>query len=385
MNILLIAHERNLGGASKSLVTLADELQRRGNKVVVIVPFKNGQVYKKLKELNILTYKIFFGWWMMPEYWSMPLKVAFRILDFFKFIPAGRIAKIAEKEEIQVIHSNSSAIDVGAIAAKKAGIPHVWHFREFGDADYQLEFLKGRKKSCDFIENSGSKVIFISKALRNHYKDDISDKISQVIYNGISPEFIVEKNYEQEIQKPIFLIAGNLHRNKGQNIALKAAKILQDRGITNFELWIAGQPSAMKDSQKYEIELKNYSKENLKDCCKFLGFVSNMKELRKKTDVELVCSNKEAFGRVTVEAMLAGNPVIGTDSGANIELIEDKCTGRLVENGNEADMADKMQWFIEDTSRISECGKNALGCARKKFLSSKNTENIECLYKELIV
>ncbi len=38
-----------------------------------------------------------------------------------------------------------------------------------------------------------------------------------------------------------------------------------------------------------------------------------MKELR-KTDVELVCSKGEAFGRVTIEAMMAGNPVIGSDT-----------------------------------------------------------------------
>ena len=73
MNILFVAHERNLGGASKSLVTLAYELQKQGNKVVVVVPFKSGQVYAKLRELQIPVYKVFFGWWMMPSYWTFIL------------------------------------------------------------------------------------------------------------------------------------------------------------------------------------------------------------------------------------------------------------------------------------------------------------------------
>ena len=38
----------------------------------------------------------------------------------------------------------------------------------------------------------------------------------------------------------------------------------------------------------------------------------------------MVCSNREAFGRVTVEAMFAGNPVLAADSGANTELVQDK-------------------------------------------------------------
>ena len=58
MNILFVAHERNLGGASKSLVTLAEEMQKKGNKVVVVLPFKSGQVYSKLKCSGIPVYKI---------------------------------------------------------------------------------------------------------------------------------------------------------------------------------------------------------------------------------------------------------------------------------------------------------------------------------------
>lgn len=384
MNILLVAHERNLGGASKSLVTLADELQKKGNKVVVVVPFKSGQVYAKLKELQIPVYKIFFGWWMMPSYWNPVLKLAFRCLDALKQIPVARIAKLAKKENIQVIHSNSSVIDVGAWAARKAGLAHVWHFREFGDADYQLEFLKGREKSCRFVEESESRVIFISRNLREYYNKDIPDRICQIIYNGISADFLVEKNGRDKITKPVFLIAGNLHRNKGQNTALEAAKILLERGISDFELWVAGQASAMSDSKQFEEELRGFAESNLQGCCKFLGFVSDMKKLRTEADVELVCSNREAFGRVTVEAMMASNPVIGTDTGANPELITDKKNGRLFSNGDAADLAEKMQWYIEEPSRIGECGKEAYAFAKENFLSERNTEALENVYKELI-
>ena len=384
MNIMLVAHERNLGGASKSLVTLANELQQKGNKVVVVVPFKSGQVYNKLKELGVPVYKIFFGWWMMPSYWNFLLKWAFRFLYATEKIPAARIAKLARKEKIQVIHSNSSAIDVGAIAAQKAGLPHVWHFREFGDADYQLEYLKGRKKSCQYVTEHGGKIVFISKNLRDYYKEEISDRVCQVIYNGISEEFLAEKDYGSSDSKVHFLIAGNLHRNKGQNTALAASQILMERGVNNFELWIAGQASAMSDSKKFEAELKEFAEKNLQGCCKFLGFVSDMKGLRQKTDVELVCSNREAFGRVTVEAMMAGNPVIGTDTGANPELIEDGKNGKLFRNGDATDLADKMQWFIEETSHIRECGVTAYSFAKGTFLSANNTANLEKVYKEVI-
>ncbi|MDE6625209.1 MAG: glycosyltransferase family 4 protein [Lachnospiraceae bacterium] len=382
MNILLVAHERNLGGASKSLVTLADELRKKGNKVVVVIPFKAGQVYAKLKELQIPVHKIFFGWWMMPSYWNPILKCAFRMLYATERIPAVRIARLARKENIQIIHSNSSAIDVGALAAEMAKLPHVWHFREFGDMDYQLEYLKGRKKSCQFVSQVKGKAVFISNNLRDYYREEIADEECTVIYNGISEDFLCPKEYKKNTSKVVFLISGNLHRNKGQDTALKAVKILKDKGFDRFELWIAGQASAMSDSKKYEQELREFADHNLKDYCRFLGFVSDMKELRKKTDIELVCSNREAFGRVTVEAMMSGNPVIGTDTGANPELIEDHKNGRLFQNGNAQDLAEKMQWFLENPEYIEKCGREAYTFSNR-FLSSVNTENIDRLYREL--
>ncbi len=319
----------------------------------------------------------------MPSYWNWALKLAFRVLYATETIPALRIAKIAEKEQIQIIHSNSSAIDVGALAARKAGLPHVWHFREFGDADFQLEYLKGRVKSCQFVRNTNGKVVFISKNLRNYYNAEIADEHCRVIYNGIPEEFLYQKRYASSRSRVIFLIAGNLHRNKRQDLALRAAEILKKKNYDNFELWIAGGASAMRDSQKYEKELREFADHNLKEGCRFLGFVSDMSKLRRETDIELVCSNREAFGRVTVEAMMAGNPVIGTDTGANPELIEDQKAGRLFHNGDAEDLADKMRWFLDDPEYIEICGREAYSFARKKFLSGTNTENIEKLYREV--
>lgn len=282
MNILLVAHERNLGGATKSLATLAKELQENGNSVIVVVPLKAGQAYAELVKLQIPVFRIFFGWWMIPSYWNPFLKLAFRLLHLMEVLPAARIARLARRKDIQVIHSNSSVIDIGAIAAGMAQIPHIWHFREFGDVDYRLEYLEGMEKSYRFISKVGGQIVFISKSLREHYKKNISDDMCTVIYNGISNEFLYEKTYKTKYQKVIFLISGNFHRNKGQSIALRAAKVLKDKGFENFELWVAGQIAATSDSHKYEKELRMYAKEHLEGVCRFLGYISDMKELRKK-------------------------------------------------------------------------------------------------------
>ena len=159
---------------------------------------------------------------------------------------------------------------------------------------------------------------------------------------------------------------------------------MRDKGYDNFELWIAGRASAMSDSKKYEEELHEYAKEYLQGNYKFLGFVSDMSEVRKQADIEMVCSNREAFGRVTVEAMFAGNPVLAADSGANTELVQDKKNGRIYKNKDLVDLAEKMQWFIDEPTNIAICGRNAYLYAKENFLSCLNTQNVMEVYENLL-
>ena len=43
-----------------------------------------------------------------------------------------------------------------------------------------------------------------------------------------------------------------------------------------------------------------------------------------------------------------------------------------------------MQWFVENTERIGNCGENAYIFARDNFQASGNTKNIENLYQKVI-
>lgn len=387
MNILFIAHERNLGGASKSLVTLASELQQRGHQITVILPVRFGQVFPKLKQNGISVKIIFFGWWMCPQNWNGIIKLAFRFLHGMEWIAVRRIKAYAKKHNIQLIHSNSSAIDVGALAAYKAGIPHVWHFREFGDLDYNLEYMLGRTRSCQIMNQISDCMVFISQSLYQYYMASLEREKCRVIYNGIAGEYLFRK-YESALpemkRKVDFLIAGNLHRNKKQNVAIEAAKILRQRGYDDFRLLIAGAAANLEDSRKYEWELKEQAQPLIPQYIEFLGSVKDMPSLRRETDVELVCSTREAFGRVTVEAMMSSNPVIASDTGANPELVIEGKNGLLFKEGDASSLADQMECFLKDRKLLLNMGICAYDYAKDLFTSERNTLNIESLYQEIL-
>ena len=383
LNIMYIAHERKMGGASLCLLTLAKEMKEKGHHVCVVVPFMRSPIAEKLRESGIKTIGIFFGWWMMPSYWGGLFKLAFRMLYMMEEIAVWRISHYIRKKKIDIVHSNSSVIDVGSKAAARSGVSHVWHFREFGDLDYRLMFLKGRRKSIQYLNDSNDINIFISMCLREHYGELRDGKRNRVIYDGVSDDYL---NLRQDdlVGEPTFLIAGNLQRNKRQDIVLKAVKLLKDKWITNFKVIIAGGIASTRDSQKYAKELEIFIMQNDLDNVQLVGFVSDMNALRRKSDVEIVASTMEAFGRVTVEAMLSGNPVLAADSGANGELIEDGRTGWLFETGNVYALADKMFMVIENKSAIRSIGKNAFNVASLNYLSHRNTQEIEKIYGEIL-
>lgn len=389
MNILYVAHERNLGGASKSLVTMVSDMERRGHTVTVVVPFRSGQVFRALKEQGIFVKKIFFGWWMMPKAWNPLLKFLFRVLYLTEPVAARRIASLARKRQAKLIHSNSSAIDVGARAAKMCGLPHVWHFREFGDLDYRLIYLLGKRESARRAINVPGKIVFISKCLRQYYEQEIPDAHSTVIYNGISEKLFCEKYPDGRADRlgcgtVTFLIAGNFHEGKHQELAIEACRILCEQGFSGVRLTVAGAASALKSSKAFEERLKAEALKLPEGTVTFTGYVSDMAALRKQTDVELVCSGMEAFGRVTAEAMLSSNPVIGADSGATPELIVHGKNGFLFESGSAEALADRMRYFLEHPQEIARMGVEAYRGAKECFTARHNTDAVERLYAALL-
>lgn len=384
LKILYVAHERKLGGATISLLALISEMRRRGCEITVIVPTPWCPIAKKLKEMKIRVIPIFYAWWQMPADWNIFFKVCFRLLYSFEKIQTFYIYRLLKKDGIDIVHSNSSVIDFGARIAYRLQCKHVWHFREYGDADYNLEYMFDERKIFAAVNKLTDKVIFISKDLYNYYKDKVDEEISQVIYNGISQEYIYLRDYTRANKKTVFLIAGNLHRNKQQMLVLDAVHRLKNKKITNFELWIAGSSSSMADSREYENELNEYIIKNKLQNVTMLGHVSDMKGLRKKADIEIVSSSREAFGRVTVEAMFCGMPVIGSNSGANPEIIKSGFNGLLFEKGNAEQLSQRMLFFLDHLNEIERMGNNAFNFSQERFLATKNASEIFDLYVSLM-
>jgi glycosyltransferase involved in cell wall biosynthesis len=105
-----------------------------------------------------------------------------------------------------------------------------------------------------------------------------------------------------------------------------------------------------------------------------------------KADVVLMCSRWEAFGRATVEAMLAGKPVIGTaNSGGTAELIQDGITGLLYKAGDHDELANKIQFLYENPQEKLKLGAAARLWATGRFTQERYAKETFTLLSEVLM
>ena len=380
MNILYIVHDNKKGGAALSFLEMISQIRSQHN-VIVLTPHKNGFVPQKLDEMKILHSNAHYFWWEI-EVSANPIaaivrKMIYKLLNGWNRIEAKRWRKRIRRMKIDLIHSNSSVIDFGALLSKETRVPHVWHLREYGKhLNFTCVVSKAKyKKEMNLYATS---YIAISDSIKEKFATIVdANKISR-IYNGVSEKFCFEKDFSRKREEEIkFLISGNYSQAKGQTDAVRAVIELRKQGIQQFKLYLAGSGDFAEPRRLVE-------KHQLQDFVVFCGCVDNMVDLRKKTDVEIVATKFEAFGRVTIEAMRMSNPVIGTNTGGTPELITEGRNGFLFEYGNYMQLADYMKKYIMDRNLITRMGQNAYQDMHGTFTPEENAQQILALYEQII-
>lgn len=381
MNILFIAHESRLGGANLSMLGMIDELAGK-HQISVVVPIKRGFVVDELHKRNIPVYYRHSFWWMLASAASpgktFLKKTIYRVLCCNNYLCALSLKRVVRKRKIDIIHTNSSVINTGGILSRMTGVPHVWHIREFAIKGLGFFSVWDYRKLCAFIDSHSDRVVTISKAIAQEFHDEISPDKLEVVYNGVSDKNIRHKSGVKESGGRVeYLISGRNNPEKGLDEAIRAVGILVKEGYRNLHLSMAGTEAADNLEQLItECQVRDY--------VSYLGMVKDMPALRQKMDIELVCSVCEGFGRVTAEALMSSNPVIGADTGGTPELIRDGENGYLYHRGDVNDLAQKMRIFLDYPEKIRALGDNGFAWSTRMFTQERNAREIEAVYAEVL-
>ena len=369
----------NRDGATLSMYNIIDELLRRGVEVVVVLPNKN-HLEERLQDTRIdFVHVPMFSMRMTMDKLTPASRIKFGVKYVYNQSCVNKIAKILKNKNVDCIHINGLDSSVGAKVAQKLNIPYVWHIRAFIEEDLGKK-LCGQKETYKLAAKSDA-VIGISKDIQKKFETVFSRPVT-VVYNGIPREkYDIPDHRILENEEIRLLLAGRISEQKGQMIAIKAVEILKKEGRHACHLTLVGQG----ETREYLASVNDYiSGHGLQDVVTVMDHTDDLLQLRGANDIGLTCSQREAFGRVTVENMMAGMLAIGADSGGTPEIITDGVDGLLYKVDDENSLADMIRKAAEDRPAAKAIAAKGYETSIDRFSIERVVDEVTSLYSKVI-
>lgn len=377
-NILFIASDNSkISGAFLCMVKLCELLKKNHDCNVIVVLPGIGDGKPLLDEIGVKTYMVKSCTWAVPNEWSKFLTLKFGMKMWLYNIPAKkRIRDIIRQEKIDIVHMNTTWTYVGAKVALKEHVKLVWHLREALEED-QNRHIIFKNKGYNLIKKADT-IITVSDFIYSKYKNIIGPNLVK-IYEGLdeSDFYNIKDIFINSVIN--ILSIGLIVPKKGQWQVIEACNYLKEQGFINFKVNIVG-----RGANEYINELKDKVKEyGLNEYICFCGSTSEPDEYYKKSDILIMSSAAEAFGRTTVEGMMEGCLVIGANAGATPDLLNYGKCGLLFEYGKTEELAKQIIYAIKNREEVQQIARQGQKFAYNNFTAEKNAQLIHKLYEDL--
>ena len=380
--VALVASTSSMSsGASWSLVRLSALLKKKDIKIIVILP-ERGDIEEKLKREKLKYYIVrqYSGnFWCVSSNINtkgIAFKTKYVIKKVINQIAQYKIEKILKAEEINIVHMNTLTTYIAAKAAVKYKIGLIWHFREFLEEDLNDYLYK--ENSYDLIKKA-TQIIAVSKAIKDKYKEKFSN--IRVVYNGVScARFYSNRKIMQNETIEIILI-GRIVDGKGQYELVQAINMLHHDIKNRVHCNLVG---SIEDQQYYEKIVEYIKQNHLGRNIHFVGYTDKIEKYILRADVLCSCSKMEAFGRVTVEGMLANCLVIGSNTGATKEIIAHKRTGLLYEYGKVESLQRCIEYIFDNREKACHIANMGQKEAKEKYTDEMNASEILKIYEDVL-
>lgn len=246
------------------------------------------------------------------------------------------------------------------------------------------------------IMTKGEKVIAVSNNIKDHILENypIGGWKIHVIHGGFdahtfNPDKVefsrltaLREQWDLHGPDPVIILPGRLSAWKGQEVFISALNKIRHLPFT--ALCVGDLAENTSFAQKLNTKIKQYE---LQDRVKLVGHCSDMPAAMMLSDIVVSASSTqpEAFGKVAIEAMAMGKPVIATRHGGSLETVQDGISGWLVEPSDPGDMARALEDALGNKEKLHTMGKNGQQRVNKLFTSCTMCVKTVDLYHSLLL
>jgi glycosyltransferase involved in cell wall biosynthesis len=355
-NVLFVSHSSELNGAERMLLDTLKGLDRGKFSPLLAVP-RPGPLTEAAAEADIECLTLPMKWTLTEasKVWKQPFS---RVWNSGATRAAARIIR---SRGIGLVVTNSAAVWTGALAARRAGVPHVWFVHEILDGEKPLlKYIRGRKALVRRMLRLSERIVANSEASARAFAG--ADRVV-IIGNGVAmrtgpaPDLPALRNsLGIEPGAPVIGIVGKIYPGKGQMEAVLAADILR-HARPDLRLLVVG---AVGDARYDERIYETVGRLGLERSVLFLGYRDDLDAILALLDVLVVASSVDSLGRVALEAMAAGTPVVAAAAGGLPEVVRDGETGLLAASSEPELLAAGVARLLDDpalSARVREGGR----------------------------
>lgn len=237
------------------------------------------------------------------------------------------------------------------LAAQKHGITtildaasfhHVWQddfYEPVEAADVHRRINRRKDEEVALADH----ILTVSELARESYIDAgvPPERVTSVPMGADLDAFTPPNTTESPTERPFtFLFAGHASRRKGVDVLLSASEQLDQNGCVHRVQFAGGRDDAFFEETTAPIETLGYLDR------------SDLAAAFRRADVLVLPSRHDSFGRVVVEAMATGLPVLLSEHVGAKEAITEKETGWIVPADDVDALTNRMQWCIEHRDQV---------------------------------
>ena len=364
---LLLLHSSNdLYGASKIFLQLIDLLTKNGFDVHIIIPEK-GMLDDFLIKKDIKIEYLELG--LLRKKYLNPLGLINRLVANVKAI--AFLSNYIKDHSIDLVYTNTSTILSGGIAAKKNGIPSLFHIHEIPIGNKLYEFSSG--KIINIISN---KVLTVSNSVKKHWLKYIDDKKIERIYNGIifsKTDSLIKLERDQD--DFVITSVARIIPYKGHGYLIDVANELIKKS-TKFKFLIVGDtlPSYVSYEKSVKQKVNDLGLENQ---IKFLGFRNDISGILKQSDLFIhPAIAPDPLPTVLFESLHIDLPSVATNLGGAIEILDNGNNGLLIPYNDPKKAANLINEYCTNTKLQKKHLENSKKNFKINFSSESFSKNI---------
>lgn len=221
------------------------------------------------------------------------------------------------------------------------------------------------------------KIVTISEKAQATLKSwlKLSKNKFQVIHNGINLDVFYNAKSKMIEGIPInskkVIMIGRFNPTKDQPTAIKAMSLLPD----NYHLLLVGDGTLKEDCEELSKRI------NVSDRVHFLGKRSDIPELLKSCDLNLISSHSEGLSISSLEALASGKPLICSNVPGLREINSD--IGLMFEDNNFKELSEQIHRIINDKELYNKVVEKSLEKVAS-YSILKTAENHIELYQSIL-